>query len=506
MSSKRILGIAGAAMMGTLAGTGAVHAVISVGSEGTTGAVTFAIETLRNDRNVPPSDGDGGPFYEVAAHTGSSAELDVNVPIKIVVPVSSSAVVTVDLENLVLTGSPPVTLGVTNTASPPVAITGATSSIISGGGRGDRQVRFQLSTDATNPIPATSRLVVELARLGVDPTQSGSVTVTATRLIEGVGITGTTALSDVVKTARALKVTTTPQMQTASVEDGFMKFVSGGDGVSTDQLAANVGHLQIGIATTTTPLYNAGRGDVASGTVTAITHIATNAEIVITGDTSFLADQGEGDDAKKLVYIDSQENCSSASPSSIQDTDDDNKLKASLSDFDGAGGYLCLKVDGETAIPTTEPYSAAITYTSAVVKSGTDDTRVAQFPPTASTETLGSIGRDGSSVSIGYLTTNQKYNQRLIMVNRSGSPVDYSMTFQTAEGTRAVPKAPASGTLPTGRTVLDVRDVVTFNNDGNGGHGSAEMTAVVGKTQFDVVTVTTTRSDGSTDTVAWETK
>ena len=534
MLSKRILGIAGAAMIGTLAGTGAVHAALSMDYSGLRGGVggiayaksiTFAQETLRSDRKVTATSGDTATtYYEAAAHTSNSTELDVNVPIQVLLPANSgaAAVVTVTLDHLVFTGIAS-TLTVTTAATPGVAVSNVTTSLVSGGGAGDRQAQYQITVGATM-VPATSRLLLELERIGVDPDNEGSITITTNREIAGVPIAESTSLPGAVKTAYALNVASGATKQTASVEEMFQKFVatdaSGGmeeDGVASDQLAANVGHLHIGIATTTNTylnlFHNAGRGDVTSGTVTEASHLVSESSIVFTGDTSFLANVGEGDDAKKNVYVTTQKDCDPAT-SSIQD--DDGMLKASLDDFDGytgtpgmtsgasartaVPGYLCLKVDGETAIPGTEAYGATVTHTAALGAN-------AAFLSPSSTHTLGSIERDGSTVRIAYLTTNQKYNQRLVLVNRTTGPVEYSMTFQTAAGTTATARDAASGMLQPGRTVLMVRDIVEFAVTGRdaGGHGSAEIAVVAARNVIDAATVITNRDDGSTDTVVLDT-
>ena len=512
MSSKRILGIAGAAMMGTVAGTGAVHAVIGISTSGTTGAPTFALETMRSDREVEPRDGNGGPFYEVAANTGASGELDLRVPIKISVPVSTSALITIDLEDLVFTGAPTPSLIVSpaTVADPPANITGVTPSVVSGGGRGDKRVQFGFTTDATNMVPDDAVLLVTIGRLGADPDTPGSITVTASRTFAGERIADFTRLPDAVKVARALNVTVTPQNQTASVEEGFMKFKSG-DGVSGDQLAAQVGKLLVGIATTTpaTTFYNAGRGDVASSTlrpgeVSLASHIASEVAITFTGETAFLADD-DADDPKKRVYV-GDVDCDPVGSSIM---DEDGMLKSTLPLFDNdgdnngeaddnGGAYLCLKVDGKTVIPVTEAYTVAIAYTSALGAN-------AQFAPANMPATpLGSIGRDGSTVNIAYLTTNRRYNQRLVMVNRSGDEVEVKMTFDAAPGTTADPTT-LTRMVPRGRTNLKVSDLVTFTNasNPNGGSGSAVLSADVTSTMFDVVTVTATIGDDSTDTVVW---
>ena len=523
MSSKRILGIAGAAMIGTLAGTGAVHAVIGIGSSGaTTSAATFAKETLRKSGSgstVTPLGGGSTTYYQVAAHAGNSGEIDVNIPIGISVPGSpaTTALIQVDLENLVLGRAfDAAHASITNTETPAVAITGATFTREEGGALGDNRVWLNLTTDGTNEVPANSRLVLQFDFLGVDADNDGTITVTARRTATaGVTVLETTTLTDAVKVMSVFEVEATPITQTASVEDGFMKFREDDTTVESEgRLKASIGKLDFGVATSTSPIYNAGRAGAPRATLTSETggqiisprQVVESAVLVLTGNTSFLGEDGK-------VFISRVADCSSESVAFMADENDGNKLKATLSAAeDTAGGghfgtsektaslYVCLEVDGETTIPQVDdPYEVAATFT------GVNGAESA-FPPGAFSGTLGGIERDGSNVDIAYLTTNQKYNQRLVLVNRSGGMVEYSIgMFRTSEGTTAEAGNAASGTLqPRSRTVLDVRDIVTFDNGGNGGHGSAQLTAVVASGMLDVATVTTTRSDGSTDTVVWD--
>ena len=81
---------------------------------------------------------------------------------------------------------------------------------------------------------------------------------------------------------------------------------------------------------------------------------------------------------------------------------------------------LCIKVDGETEIPTTAPYTARIDFSGI---------RGAAFPPVDTTVDLAGIGRNGATVRIPYLTTFEGYNQRIVMRNRSGRVVPYTITF-----------------------------------------------------------------------------
>ena len=510
MSSKRILGIAGAAMIGTLGGTGAAHAVITPGEEGTMGAPVFAKETFQKSRKIVPTDGSGGAYYEAAAHLTASGELDVVVPFGIVVPQAEDAVVTVDLRDVVLTGLAP-TLLFKDAAGTDIAFSATTDvQVVSGGQAGDRRVQFNIDLDSTSgDFAITHEMTVRLARLGVKPDMAGAEDGMGTIIIktERPGVSpvasATVTLNRVVKVQPALELTVRPREQTADSQEGFTKFRPG-SGVGLDRLAASVADIRLGLATTSETFFNAQRGNVASGTIRGVTDLISNdpddgTAITFSGVTTFVEEDSDGN---RKVYL-GDEDCSPEG-SSIQAAD--GGLKATLDDVRGGArgstatdgttpAYLCLKVDGATPIPETEAYKLNIDYVSVL---GTD----ALHPPqNVVGMNLGSITREGSTVHIPYLTSNRKYNQRVVVVNRSGRSVPYSMTFTTAEGTTASQES-RSGTLPAGRTVWLVHeDLVRFNVEGseNGGHGSAELTVASGL--IDVATVLTNREDGSTDTV-----
>jgi len=509
MSSKTILGIAGAAMIGTLAGTGAAHAVLTAGASGTDGVPIFAKETFQRDRPIVPTDGSGGTYYEAASGTSVSGEFDVQVPFGIAVPETEDAVVTIELRDLVLAGFTPTLEFTTGGTSPTAVSFSATSdvSIVSGGQKGDRRVQFNLDLDSTSGAFAiTHQMTVKLGNLGIRTDANGIEDGVGTIIIKserpGVSpvVSVTVTLNKVVRVRPALVTTVRGSEQTADAQEGFMKFRPG-SGVGLDQLAASMGDLQIGVATSTEGYHNttatryyrnARRGQSA---VEAPSNILKSMDITFTGDTTFVDEDSTG---KKRVYLGDRD-CA-PERSSIEDADGD--LTAALSDVSGSDpAYLCLKVDGLTDIPETEAYKAAIDYT---VLDATDPVH----PPQDITLNLGSINRDGTTVQIPYLTSNRKYNQRVIVVNRAGRPVSYNMTFRPTGSTTDDPAttftalSEASGMLREGRTVWLVhRDLVTFAVAGRdtGGHGSAEMTIASGL--VDVSTVLTNREDGSTDTV-----
>ena len=508
MSSKRILGIAGAAMMGTLAGVGVAHAVITIDDGEVKGAPTFAKETLRKDSTRAPTGlgQGGGTYYEVAAHTGASGELTVMVPIAVEVPISTTATVSVTLDNLVTTGQPTfaatganATLQVQRDGT---AITGATYARITGGARGDRRYLMTVTTDATNAIQSSDDLVINLGRLGVDPDEVGTIVINSSVTIGGNEVSEGTRLPDAVKTMEMLTVGVTPTDQTASIAKGFTEFNANRGTVADDLLSASLGKIAFGLATTTT-VYNAARGGAdgprnpttgdEAGTITAANQLVGAAEFVLTGgDTAFLGDDGE-------LSFKEAENCSGNSTATFSpDEDDDNKMKATIAVVP-AEVHLCVTVDGETTIPATGPYTMNISL------AGVHGATNTAFPPDDLTgSTFGSIGRDGTRVNIGHLTTNAGYNQRLVVVNRTGSEVTYSLEFETVTSrVTAIPGRDAEGTLSMGRNELSVRDLVTFDNQRMGGSGSAVMQMNAARGDIDVMTVTTRTTDGSTDTVVW---
>ena len=511
MSSKRILGIAGAAMIGTLAGVGVAHAVITIDNGEVKGAPTFAKETLRKDSARAPTGlgQGGGTYYEVAAHTGGSGELTVMVPIAVEVPISTTATISVNLTNLVTTGQPAFA-ATGNTPTLQVqrdgtAITGATYARITGGARGDRRYLMTVTTDATNAIQSSDDLVINLGRLGVDPDEVGTIAVNSSVTISGNEVSEGTSLPDAVKTMEMLTVGVTATDQTASIAKGFTEFNANRGTVSNGLLSASLGKIAFGLATTTT-VYNAARGgpDDApdgprntgsrAGTITAANQLVGAAEFVLTGgDTSFLGEDGE-------LSFKETEDCSGSTTAATfsPDEDDDNKMKATIAVVP-AEVYLCVTVDGETTIPATGPYTMNISL------AGVHGATNTAFPPDDLTgSTFGSIGRDGTRVNIGHLTTNAGYNQRLVVVNRTGSDVTYSLEFETVTSrVTAIPGRGAEGTLSMGRNELSVRDLVTFDNQRMGGSGSAVMQMNAARGDIDVMTVTTRTTDGSTDTVVW---
>ena len=486
MSSKRILGIAGAAMIGTLAGTSVAHATIGVdGTGNVTGAISYAREVLLTSATQAPTDGNG-TYYVVSARTGASGELDVHVPIGITASGTQQIVVRVDLENMVFARSiEPLVIWDTSTGAALVGSPTGLTTPSGGGALGDRSVTWSV-TNGSVAIAQNDELRFSFRRFGVDPMMPGSITVTATYVFAGITNTEATRLVDAVKVVTGLETTVTPTNQTALVAENFQKFRPG-TGVSTDQLMASVGRIRVGTTGTSATSTNVIL-DANSGEITGVQpeKLVSAAKVTITGITqSMLGDGGD-------VEVSDNADCSSGR--SIVD-EDDGSLEAALTDVDGlSGGYICIKVNGETEIPQVGPLSANITYTGLTN---------AAFAPTAADYPLGSIGRDGASVYIPWLTTDDRYNQRIVLWNRSSRDAGYTMTFTPESDVSATPGNDATGTLaPNSRTVLSMRhdDVVTFSG---GNRSSALIMIVAPSNMIEASTVTLNRGDGSTDTVVY---
>ena len=85
---------------------------------------------------------------------------------------------------------------------------------------------------------------------------------------------------------------------------------------------------------------------------------------------------------------------------------------------------------------------------------------------------VGEIKRNGATANVSYLTTAEKHNRRLIIVNRGSRPIVMTnISFQTEEGTeadlsdaaKAAAAIPGAGTIAPGDSVTyRVRDMLSI--------------------------------------------
>ena len=126
------------------------------------------------------------------------------------------------------------------------------------------------------------------------------------------------------------------------------------------------------------------------------------------------------------------------------------------------------------------------------------------FAPADMTGTVGTIVRNGATVQLSYLTVSDRYNQRIIITNRSAADAEYELSsFYTEDGTEGAAGETAEGTIPAMSSIVVLtRDAVTFT--GARSRGSATMAVTAPASTISVATTQVNLSDGSTDTINYE--
>ena len=449
MFSRKTLGIAGAAILGTLVGTNAAHAVIEVtvtnGVSSTDGQVQYAIETLTTNTAVPS----GGKTYYKVEESSTGGELDVTIPLGFATGGAESIIVLYTLGGMVFSEE------MTAANIDMTAANGTSKSFsdvrLNGGAKGDSSVEYSIT--ATAAVAETDLLKLSIEEIAVDPAAVGSITMLASYDVSATrSITETVTISDAVTPIKAFKESVVAASSTpvALVEEGFMKFGAPGN-ASSDGLTATVGSITIGLEADTLA---ASDSEEITTTNMATELLGTDGvKLNFTGDLGFVDD----------VFLATGDDCPSTGKVALSEVDDEVRSwkadAADLEDVDGTGAYLCITADGETVISESS-YGVTITY------GGLPN---AAFPPPASTKTVGGIKRDGTTVHIPFLTAHSSYNQRIVILNRNSTAVGYKITFTAEAGVTPTAGDDAEGMLaPNSRTVLSLKndDVVSFAEGG----------------------------------------
>ena len=176
----------------------------------------------------------------------------------------------------------------------------------------------------------------------------------------------------------------------------------------------------------------------------------------------------------------------------------------------GPNSYkLCMEVDLAGAESNTSPIPATDFIATVYTRNSTDK----RDDMMANEGSIGKITRNGASVSISYLTTSGKHNQRLIIVNRGSRPVSIlDVDFHSEDGTDASLSAAAlaaAGTdaamiMPGDAVMHRVKDMLSITGNSARTAATLSFNAVAG--QLDVATTQVNIEDGSTDTVIWPVK
>ena len=473
--------LAGAVLALSLLKGSSVRAIIDLDKE--TGRHTYALETAFEGEDV------GGATYLVATVPAEGSpgggKLSARAKLGLNVTESQTATVRYDFANMVLHEATQPTLTVEAGGSDP-EYTGA--SVSSGGSNGDDHVEFTLV--GSNGVTGTGfhrerSLKLRIESVAVKPGNTGTITMTVTKTVSGTPRALETDPIGAVSSANVLEESASPASPAAAMTTGFRSFVRG-DSVRPDRLAASVGRLFFDLvsmdyyafpvaSTSTRPI--ATLSDVIRDNPAG----SSTSTVTFAGDFSFASD----------AYLSTAADCSSTGA---------DRISAFGAGFGSAtstpasvnGKYLCIEVDGATPIPSTQPYRATVNY----VTYGDP-----VLPPGNVELTLGRILSGGSSVSIPFMSTHPAVNHRLMILNRLNDDVAYRIEFEPPAGTTAVKKGPATGTLPPGSTSLHIRDLVELQ-----GRSRTALTLRVDAPpeSLDVLTIRSSMSDGSTDTVRYE--
>jgi hypothetical protein len=369
----------------------------------------------------------------------------------------------------------------------------ATFTRHSGGAIGESTVVFKLATGDVGP----KNWLQLMAKVSVGEAGIGGIarTVTNTTLpanLPGIKTTATHTLPSAVKALPALKETVDAarSVPPARAHYEFMSFSNTND--PTDVLSVSVGTVLLGIAggaESTKQYRNAQSADLVA-MLTEITgphedpvDEGLNNSVTFGGDFSFAKAAGHS----------ASRDCSSITEIRKPDEDDPEVLTGeivpqSALEFQAVKS-LCIAVDGETSIPNTDEYTVTTKY---------KGIPMAAFPPMGATHTLATISRDGYGANIPYLTTDDGYNQRIILVNRWRATTYAFGPFESEDGVEVIEGEMVRGTLPEGTTVLRVRDIVTIEG---GTRASGAVSVVAPASRIDGVIQQVNLMNRSVDTV-----
>ncbi len=124
---------------------------------------------------------------------------------------------------------------------------------------------------------------------------------------------------------------------------------------------------------------------------------------------------------------------------------------------------------------------------------------------------LASISHNGASVQIPYLTTSEKHNQRLIVVNRGSRPAGItSIRFTSEDGTEVELMDTVQALMEAGELMVAAGETwvasinKTLNITGESRRVSASIAFAATAGHLSVATTQVNLSDGSTDTVVYD--
>ncbi len=292
--------------------------------------------------------------------------------------------------------------------------------------------------------------------------------------------------------ASSVTVTGEPAAQTATVASNFTQFKG-----ETDT-APPPGIVNLGGYTLEVNAAHLKPDGTATTNVIADANIAAGAEDGTGSFASFAGDGGFG--FASSVAVHTTADCSDVGPPSPipfpADADDPEVLiktgPVAVAIAATGTGYLCATVAADNAATILEGDYTVDVSLGAVAATN-------PFPPQGAMGlAAGSIGRDGTTVHIPFVTSYEGYTQRIVIVNRNSMDVEFTLTFH-AEGDGTADPMWYDGMAARGTsTVLKVADIVTLENPTR---ASATLSVVSTPAMIDVATTMVNKMDQSTDTV-----
>ncbi len=464
MLSRKTLGVAGAAILGSMALLVTNPANATINLEDGMGKVKYAQETLTTAGEIMR---DGVKYYTVT--NGANAQ---NMSGKLGFDSGTTPLfVRFDLTNMVFATTP----------LSDDSLVGATTSRVAGGTvtatKNDSWAVFRV----TEPTVADEVVTLAPTALGVMVDQPGSAKISVY-----LSITDALAGNDdyfrmkevpgAVSVTSGANVTVTKGMDVADVATGFEEFVNRtGTGIPPDGVG-EVGTIMIAPATATL-------GALNSAQVTAAdVYTAADTTITVAGDFS---------DAVGQHYT-SGDSCVTARTGDTNDLSSTTGMGTlTVSEAEAAGGAsVCLLEEADMEIPSA-PYMVTVKFAKAAAANAF-----------AAPEFMGELGRfprNGTTVHIPYMTTYEGYNQRLVLSNRGTTDAAYEIEFRPEEGVMATGTDMAMGTLMAGATVtMKAADLVMLTG---GSRTAATINLVAEPMNIDVTSVTVNMETRGTDTV-----
>ena len=505
MLSNTSLRIAGAAMLGTAAllGTNAANAQITLHDD--MGAVSYARETVLTTGSLDVGEGDAAvKHYLTGLATDGGREITVTSEIGIGAGASDRVLIAYTLTGMVFATDLAINAGTGDQEALQVDGEDENVRLLGGGKQKGNTALFQVTKafNTTDTAVLSARFAISEAGSGNISMMARNVTLEGTPGVSADSTMNMESLAGAVKLVRALDESATKRTATATVDSGFQMFVAidAATGMpaspAAEHDAGSVGTFMVGVVSPNVRLANLGSGDAD-----ALVDIALNTDN-ITGSSS-VKFMGNFDFAGR-VFLSDAPDCdadSSGTPTDLRMTETVGEetvvmdtTSAVMVDTFTTARHLCIEVapqptdeDAEAiTIPTFGPYMAISEY---------ENIADAAFGAMGMTHALGGIERDGATVQIPFITTFERYNQRIIVHNRTDKDVAYSITFHTMPADRADSMVAEDAMLSPGINDLRVLDLVSIS--GSPKRASATLVAEAKPTDISVSSLINDKESGA---------